>query len=471
MFGNNICCYLIYSCLLQAAFYYDSVNSKLYVIKEATHLKSSDFKYPTNNETLDVVWLFDHSIRLKVNDFHLDGHSGDFVLISDLPLLYADDFVNGTSDESYVSDLARSILTNQGLLLSWKVNKTIEAVNPRGTFVLFHTEANVPGSTASFEGFDIEVVNLDDARTTTTSTTPDPIIPERPDQQLYISKFLSCMHPIEFFNKTNIFKARIAQIATEYCSENNIPLQQGDITAQEVNIPGPNEGTYAGLHYCDSSWAVYNSCVEVTFSIVRVEDGDYVLPAGRLEEMWKQKSQDLIQYGYCPYIPLNELQDLNTVIFIAFFMGIIISLVALSIVVWIRTQSFLVFRNRRVAAGKVVEEEPPTQIKFYDPQNNPIYNFIPNTVKSYTPGSEMYPGGDYLGIGDDDLPPQLTRRSFTENPAFKDTHTEVEVYAFDNSGFEQDEGSARVPRSENEDADEFLIMPRVIPGSISDTEA
>ncbi|CAL8141975.1 unnamed protein product [Orchesella dallaii] len=482
MFGNKIGYNFIRSFLLLAAFTYVKSNAKLFVVTEApnspiTHLLSSDFNYPTNPTILDVVWLFDHSVKLIINDFHLNGHNGDFVLISDLPLLYAEEFINSTSedDDSYVSKLANSIVTNQGLLLSWKVNKTIQAVNERGTFVLFHAEAHIPESTAQFKGFDIEVVNFDDARTTTTSTTPDPVIPERPDQQLYISKFLSCMDPTEFFNKTNEFKRRIAAIATEYCFENNIPLAQGDITSLEVNIPGSNEGIYAGLHYCDPRWPVYSTCVEVTFLISRIEEGSYVLPAARLEEMWAIKSDDLRQYGFCPYSPPSALQDLNTFIYIAFFMGIIASLVALFIVIWVRTQTFALFRNQRNSRiEKVIDDEPTQQTRFYDPKNNPIYNFIPNNAKSYSPGSsEMYPGSDYLGIPDDDVPPPFKRHSYQDNPVFKkDNHTKVEVHAFDNTGFEQDEGPSQSlsQRNDKGNTEEVLIMPRVLPGSISDTD-
>lgn len=139
-----------------------TARAKLFVYEKEYKLSSAipGFEYPNNSVTLDVVWLFNHSIRLNINDFHLNGHSGDFVLISDLPLLDEHDFkeMHG-AEEGYVDKLAKSIVTDQGLLLSWKVNKTIEVINERGTFVLFHAEAKEPDWQADFKGFNIQVIN------------------------------------------------------------------------------------------------------------------------------------------------------------------------------------------------------------------------------------------------------------------------------------------------------------------------
>lgn len=134
-------------------------NATLYVIKDAPTLRSSDFPLIGNTESIDVLWLFDHSVRLSLNKFHLNGHAGDFVLVSDQPLLKPDLFQNGTSEDVYIDNLANSILTDQGLLISWKTNKTIEAVNRKGTFVLFHSEPKDPAWTGKFDGFEIVVQN------------------------------------------------------------------------------------------------------------------------------------------------------------------------------------------------------------------------------------------------------------------------------------------------------------------------
>ncbi len=139
-----------------------TASAKLFVYENADHLSSAipGFEYPNNDVNLDVVWLFTHSIRLNINQFHLNGHSGDFVLISDLPLLDAGDFKEmNETDDGYVDKLAKSIVTDQGLLLSWKVNKTIEVINEHGTFVLFHAEAKEPEWIADFKGFEIEAID------------------------------------------------------------------------------------------------------------------------------------------------------------------------------------------------------------------------------------------------------------------------------------------------------------------------
>lgn len=175
-------------------------SAKLFVFQNADHLSSKipGFEYPNNNVTVDVVWLFTHSIQLNINEFHLNGHSGDFVLISDLPLLNPEDFLamNGAED-NYVEKLARSIVTDQGLLLSWKINKTIEVINPSGTFVLFHAEAKEPEWIADFKGFDIDVIT--DTISTTTTRAPDPYLPDPNGEETYITKYLDCKDPIEVF--------------------------------------------------------------------------------------------------------------------------------------------------------------------------------------------------------------------------------------------------------------------------------
>lgn len=137
-------------------------NHTFYIFENQYRLRSEDFGYPYNNDTINVVWQFSHSISLDIEDLHLNGHFGDFLLVSEYPLVEAEQFENcssGSCGDSLVEDLANSIVTNQGILLSWKVSKQIEAINKDGTFVLFHAEGKDENSTFPFQGFDINVEN------------------------------------------------------------------------------------------------------------------------------------------------------------------------------------------------------------------------------------------------------------------------------------------------------------------------
>jgi hypothetical protein len=122
-------------------------------------LLSSDFGYPDNEEAVDVIWAFSHSIALETVSFGLDGQKGDFLLISDLPLLYGEYLRNETV---LPEDLHELIVSDSMTLMSWAANETkVHVLSQHGTFVLFHAEPKSPSNGVAFsEGFNITVRNL-----------------------------------------------------------------------------------------------------------------------------------------------------------------------------------------------------------------------------------------------------------------------------------------------------------------------
>lgn len=61
--------------------------------------------------------------------------------------------------------------------------------------------------------------------------------------------------------------------------------------------------------------------------------------------MWATKSRELEKDGYCPYDPPEVVVDLNTIVWIAFFLGVILGLTLLLFMAWIKnTRSLIEYR-------------------------------------------------------------------------------------------------------------------------------
>ncbi|OXA55264.1 uncharacterized protein LOC110848680 [Folsomia candida] len=280
-------------------------------------------------EGIDVIWRFRHSIQLEINELQMDGQSGDFLLISDLPLTFEDYFDEYSGTDDMPTDLLpHSIVTSQGLLLSWELQpgSKFQILSKYGTFVYFHAEGSVP-SRGSFEykGFNITVTNLDEARLPpSTTTTEGTKAPPAPDVEIYTSKFL-LYPPFQFKDKKEAFKEAIAEIGTEYCTADPAcgDLLTENFTSSDVNIP-----TDRGLHMCDISWDTFENCVEVTFAITREEDvGGYIMPKWRLDDMWVKFGHRLVDFGFTPYDNHpKSLKNMDTWIWMASFLGIMLFL-------------------------------------------------------------------------------------------------------------------------------------------------
>jgi hypothetical protein len=153
------------------------------------------------------------------------------------------------------------------------------------------------------------------------------------------------------------------------------------IRAEEVNIP--DEG---GLHYCDPLWEVYPSCVEVMFAIVRQNDSVYLMPKGRLDEMWQLKGGRLRELGYCPYSPPKPLSSINGWVWIASMLSLLLVILLLSCSAWLWNEpegnAGGSNHSGREAVGAEDLGKDSTEskvggegINFFD-RDNPIYSVI-----------------------------------------------------------------------------------------------
>lgn len=88
---------------------------------------------------------------------------------------------------------------------------------------------------------------------------------------------------------------------------------------------------------CDMSWDTYESCVEVTFAITKEEEiGGYLLPKWRLDEMWTKYGSRLEGFGFIPYDDHPIFRgNIDTWIWIAGFLGIILFLMIPMVIFWI----------------------------------------------------------------------------------------------------------------------------------------
>jgi len=103
-------------------------------------LSSTDVDCPTASEIedCDVIWSFSHSIQIETVQFSLDGQRGDFILISDLPLLFGDSVGNDTELPNDYGDL---IASDSLTLMSWESNATsIRVLTKHGAFIHYHKE-------------------------------------------------------------------------------------------------------------------------------------------------------------------------------------------------------------------------------------------------------------------------------------------------------------------------------------------
>lgn len=97
-----------------------------------------------------------------MNSLLLDGSSGDFLLVSDLPLTYEESFQDYHNTSGLPPFLSESIVTSQGLLLSWEVEPgfKVHVLSKHGTFIYFHAEGGVDRGTWPWTGFNITVRDL-----------------------------------------------------------------------------------------------------------------------------------------------------------------------------------------------------------------------------------------------------------------------------------------------------------------------
>jgi hypothetical protein len=155
-----------------------------------------------------------------MNEFQLDGQSGDFLLVSDLPLTFEESFEEYNNTEETPPFLADSIVTSHGVLASWELQEgaTFKVLSKYGSFLYFHAEKVSRGS-FPFKGFNITIKDLDFLRLpTSTSTTEGTKAPPDPTVEIYTSKFLK-NDPYEFRERKEEFKEVLAEIASEYCRE------------------------------------------------------------------------------------------------------------------------------------------------------------------------------------------------------------------------------------------------------------
>jgi len=151
---------IVFFFLLITSFTAPVVNSSLIIRNFQDQLLSSEFDYPNNEQRIDVIWSLDHSIQLDINTFQLDGQNGDFLLVSELPLMY-EEYLNGTVLTGEIFN--KVFMSSQALLLSWTVNETIQALSEHGTFIYFHAEPRprTNGVQAmTIAGFDINLFDL-----------------------------------------------------------------------------------------------------------------------------------------------------------------------------------------------------------------------------------------------------------------------------------------------------------------------
>jgi hypothetical protein len=106
-------------------------------------------------------------------------------------------------------------------------------------------------------------------------------------------------------------------------------------SSTEVNIP------VESLRMCDVTWEEFDTCVEVTFAIIREEDeegGGYLMPKWRLDDMWGKKKGALEARGYFPIEPPPTLVNLNTWVWMASVLGILLFLLLPMCIFWVITE-------------------------------------------------------------------------------------------------------------------------------------
>lgn len=109
-------------------------------------------------------------------------------------------------------------------------------------------------------------------------------------------------------------------------------LKTVSFSPEDVNIP-----TEGGLRMCDLTWDTFDSCVEVTFAIIREEeDGGYLLPKWRLDELWTKYGHLLESSGFMPYDNHPKpFLAIDTYLWMASFLGIMLFLMVPVCIFWI----------------------------------------------------------------------------------------------------------------------------------------
>jgi len=233
-----------------------------------------------------------------------------------------------------------------------------------------------------------------------------------------------------------------------------------NFTHYDVSIP-----TERGLHMCDASWDTYRTCVQVTFAITRKEEneGNYLMPKWRLDEMWAKKGHLLEMYGFIPYDdhPKEGLGNMNTWMWVASILALMLFLMVPVCILWVFNEiDHKALLSLGGDNGKEEEAKDDEGSKLWRDMDNPIRPIIAKLRKQSEDSKYFEVGmlgrledenGDIVegnhhrasSSGDSSgrtfglpLPPSSEMNVVKTNILFQEQDV---VFEYDNRAFEQEE--------------------------------
>ncbi|KAH1024217.1 uncharacterized protein LOC109535731 isoform X1 [Dendroctonus ponderosae] len=247
-----------------------------------------------------------YQIQVNVTVLNLDGENGDYITIQ-------------SSKEDEISDAA--------LMFTYTVND-----QPCYLFNYSEIRADFIGATNEINTFEIKFIRVGEAITTTPEplpTTTTPAMPTAaPDEHANLTVYLYGRAAADYkFTQILSLKQAIVSMGTEYCRDQNCPLNES-ITTNNVKIDL--------LESCPIYWENFDNCILLTFAlpIIKKENASelwagYQLDKENLRYMWNNYAE-----SYIMEIGL-ELYNVPNVIHIYTYRLIVICVVVVLLVILI----------------------------------------------------------------------------------------------------------------------------------------